>query len=132
MHWQDKMRTRNLFFLLVILILLFFLYSYVDPNESFWVPKCPLKLLTGWNCPSCGTQRAFHALIHGHLFLAIQYNWFALVSVPYAGLLLFTAFLMNPGCHRDRFRHFFESRNLVLLYVYLYFLWFVVRNIFNI
>jgi hypothetical protein len=36
-----------------------------DPATTWWFPSCPLKELTGWLCPFCGSLRAIHALFHG-------------------------------------------------------------------
>ena len=47
-------------------------------------PKCTFKLLTGWDCPGCGSQRALHALLHGHIADAWGYNPFIFFAVPAA------------------------------------------------
>ena len=59
------------------------LYYAVDPSHSAWLPQCPFHALTGWECPACGGQRALHALLHGRLGEAVQFNLFLVVSVPY-------------------------------------------------
>jgi hypothetical protein len=45
-----------------------------DPAVTSWFPSCPLFALTGWLCPFCGSLRAFHALLHGHLGAALSFN----------------------------------------------------------
>lgn len=49
------------------------LYSF-DPALTALFPSCPLRLITGLLCPFCGTLRAGHALLHGHLAAAFHYN----------------------------------------------------------
>ena len=44
--------------------------ALLDPNRSAAFPFCPLRLLTGIDCPFCGSLRATHALAHGHLAAA--------------------------------------------------------------
>ena len=40
-------------------------------------------MLTGWDCPACGGQRALHSLLHGRVGEALHFNPFLVVSVPY-------------------------------------------------
>ena len=55
----------------------------VDPHkpDSFF-PVCPFRLLTGWNCPVCGTLRMTHDVLHGNLLAAINDNVVVLVGAP--------------------------------------------------
>ena len=53
------------------------LYAF-DPATTGFFPSCPFHLLTGWSCPGCGTLRAAHALLHGHLGVALHDNPFVL------------------------------------------------------
>ena len=52
------------------------LYFFVNPEYSELMPKCVVKQLTGYDCPSCGAQRAFHAVLHGDFIKALSYNPF--------------------------------------------------------
>ena len=45
-----------------------------DPAVTAWFPSCPLFALTGWLCPLCGSLRAGHALLHGHVGVALALN----------------------------------------------------------
>jgi len=45
-----------------------------DPAVTTWFPSCPLFALTGWLCPFCGSLRAAHALLHGHVGAALALN----------------------------------------------------------
>ena len=64
--------------------LLIYYYYTADPAASAMAPKCTFKLLTGWDCPGCGSQRAFHALLHGQVARAWHYNAFIFFAVPIA------------------------------------------------
>jgi len=45
------------------------------------VPLCPVKWLTGRDCPTCGVTRALHALMHGHLAEAAALNPIAFLVI---------------------------------------------------
>jgi hypothetical protein len=53
----------------------------VDPNEpgSLLLP-CPLFVLTGIQCPACGSTRMVHALLHGDVAAAWEFNAVMLVA----------------------------------------------------
>lgn len=48
--------------------------AYFDPAKASFFPVCPLFTLTGFACPGCGLTRGFHALFHGDLVTAIDFN----------------------------------------------------------
>jgi hypothetical protein len=48
--------------------------AYFDPNTHHFFPVCPLYAMTGLACPGCGLTRGFHALFHGDLLTALDYN----------------------------------------------------------
>jgi hypothetical protein len=54
----------------------------VDPSHSDRYPKCTFHWLTGLHCPGCGATRAVHALLHGRLLEALQFNALLIVGVP--------------------------------------------------
>jgi hypothetical protein len=55
----------------------------VDPNTPGHYPMCPLKAITGLDCPGCGGLRAVHSLVHGDLAGALNHNLLAvLLFIP--------------------------------------------------
>lgn len=48
--------------------------AYFDPTTHQFFPVCPLYLMTGFACPGCGLTRGFHALFHGDVLTALDYN----------------------------------------------------------
>ena len=51
----------------------FFVWFY-NPSKVSFFPVCPLFSLTGIACPGCGLTRGFHALFHGDVLTALDYN----------------------------------------------------------
>ena len=53
-----------------------------DPAGSPCYPPCPVHYLTGLHCPGCGSLRAVHQLLHGHLAAALGLNPLMVFSLP--------------------------------------------------
>ena len=54
-----------------------------DPATSDIFPPCPVRYLTGWYCPGCGSLRAIHQLLHGNLAAAWALNPLTIVLLPF-------------------------------------------------
>ena len=65
-------------------------YKYLDPSVVPIFPRCPFRLLTGYLCPGCGSQRAIHHLLNLDLPGAWRMNPLLVVALPYLllGLIL--------------------------------------------
>lgn len=105
---------------------------YIDPADYVLMPKCMFKLVTGYDCPGCGFQRAIHALLHGHIREAIQYNLFLLLAMPYLLILIIIRYALPHTKGINKWIVLFESRTAILIYVSLFFAWFLIRNILKI
>ncbi len=57
--------------------------DFFDPATSGLFPPCPLRYLTGWYCPGCGSLRALHQLLHGNFLAAWELNPLAIVLLPF-------------------------------------------------
>jgi Protein of unknown function (DUF2752) len=63
------------------------LYAFFfEPGKTGFFPGCMFRLLTGFTCPGCGSTRALHQLLHGHLGDAFVLNPLLLIVLP---ILLF-------------------------------------------
>ncbi|HEX6749706.1 MAG TPA: DUF2752 domain-containing protein [Longimicrobium sp.] len=60
------------------------LYLY-NPLQVGFYPRCLLYVLTGIYCPGCGVLRATHALLHGRILQALDYNALYVLSLPLIG-----------------------------------------------
>ncbi len=107
------------------------LYYYFDPSTYIIMPKCPVKLLTTFDCPGCGFQRALHAFLHGNIKEAISYNLFFLVAIPIVFLWCFNGILIEKTSNSQRRIALINvNRYLVFFYIACYLFWFVIRNVF--
>jgi len=59
------------------------LYCF-DPVHFHFYPVCVFHHVTGLLCPGCGTLRALHQLLHGHLAAALRFNALFVVLLPLA------------------------------------------------
>jgi hypothetical protein len=57
--------------------------QFFDPATSGLFPPCPLRYLTGWYCPGCGSLRAMHQLLHGNLHAACALNPLTVLLLPF-------------------------------------------------
>ena len=54
-----------------------------DPATSGVFPPCPVRYLTGWYCPGCGSLRAIHQLLHGNFQAAWAMNPLTMILLPF-------------------------------------------------
>jgi Protein of unknown function (DUF2752) len=72
--------------------------ALVDPNVPGRYPVCPFRSLTGLDCPFCGGTRAAHALGHGDVGAALDYNVLVTLAIPVAiALWVRWAWLRSSG-----------------------------------
>lgn len=110
----------------ILVVITVYMYYLNDPSFSPLAPKCFVRQLTGYDCPSCGVQRVVHALLHLEVERAFWLNPFLFVVAPYIVLLIVTAFFR--GGVFGRVRQYIQHRVVVYSYIALYFIWWVVRN----
>ncbi|MBQ9556004.1 MAG: DUF2752 domain-containing protein [Muribaculaceae bacterium] len=121
---------RSLVMALVALVLLAFgfIYFALDPSSSSLFPQCVFLSLSGYKCPGCGSQRAIHALLHGHVVEAFKFNALLLISIPWLAFCLFaeTQRVRNPRLYVR-----LNPPLLMWLFLALVVIWWVLRNIFD-
>ena len=79
--------------IVVVFIVLVYYHGH-DPATGA-SPKCMFKLITGYDCPGCGSQRALHAILNGDVGRAWAFNPFVFFAVP-VGLF----YIIVEGCRR--------------------------------
>ncbi len=63
---------------------------YLDPTKASIFPACPLYSTTGFACPGCGLTRGFHALFHGEVVTALDFNALIPVVIVFLGYIFFS------------------------------------------
>lgn len=121
------MSRRALIIILLAILTLIGVYFIIDPAKSEWMPKCIFHSFTGLQCPGCGSQRMFHALLHGDLREAWHFNPFLLLLIPLLILLAFTEF-MPSKCPR-LFKTLHTPASIIILAIAITG-WTIARNIF--
>lgn len=102
------------------------LYAFHDPTHSYLAPKCPVFLLTGWECPACGIQRALHSILCGEWGSALRYNPFLCLSIPYALAVMWGAW--GKGRIAEKCYRFAFHRYTLWAYIAIFFGWWIFRN----
>ncbi|MCM1483065.1 MAG: DUF2752 domain-containing protein [Muribaculaceae bacterium] len=101
------------------------LYAFVDPATHLF-PRCIFKSLTGLDCPGCGSQRAVHALLTGHIADAWRFNAMLVASLPVLAVMLVA------GAMRRRWPRFDAALNscvAILAWGVAVILWWIGRNL---
>lgn len=94
---------------------------------SDMMPRCPFKWATGFDCPGCGSQRAFRALLSGKPLEAWSYNRF----LPFA-LLYLVSILSLPlfkGRVARKLYRYLTSATAIWVLLGAVILWWIVRNL---
>ena len=126
--------TKRIFYFILIpacCLMAGIFYYLAEPQESVIMPKCILKLITGYQCPSCGTQRALHALLHGHPIQALAYNYFFIISIPLFLIAVYAFWGIkkkNPSRTIVALYNFVTNRYVLICYILLFFGWWILRN----
>ncbi len=87
----DKLLVKTKKHLLTVVVALIattalLIFFYIDPNIYPFFPKCPFLVLTGLECPGCGSQRALHQLLHLNIASAFSQNPLIVLYLPYVVL----------------------------------------------
>lgn len=90
MKFKKKIIIMVVAILVATVLIIFF---YIDPNIYPFFPKCPFLTVTGLECPGCGSQRAFHQLLHLNIAGAFHQNPLVVIFGPYILLGLYIEYV---------------------------------------
>jgi len=91
---------KKIFSILAIVGFFGVLYYFYQNNPSSGkqvFAVCMTKQLSGYDCPGCGGQRAFHHLLHGHFLQAAKLNAAIYFFAPLLAYIFFSAVLKPFG-----------------------------------
>ncbi len=125
------MNQRNIVILLLIIILLglIVLYSTVSPSSSILFPKCPFLMLTGLECPGCGSQRTVHALLNLDIRKAWTTNPLVVLIIPYLFVTLLAMVTRVKSKNMNRCYELLTHKYVIFLYLIIYISYFIYRNL---
>jgi hypothetical protein len=105
MFMENNFLSKNQILYLVVALVATTFYFWFNPVKFSFYPACMFYQVTGYHCPGCGGQRAFHALLHGHFAEAFKLNLLIYLVLPLAAVkfaeLFFNKTILHP---------FFQSR----------------------
>lgn len=114
--------------LLLSLIAALFVFYILDPEKYAVFPKCPFLLMTGLECPGCGTQRSIHQLLHLNIGAALRYNTFMVLALPYIFLGIYFDFF-NGKARNPRLQNFFYGRWSAIVVLVIILAFWILRNL---
>ena len=100
---------------------LWVVYTF-PPATSRFYPRCGFHVLTGLDCPGCGSTRALHHLLHGRFEEALRFN--ALLYV-----IIALAIVAAPSLFRGKTPRFMTTRWLAWTTLVVLTGWWIVRNL---
>ncbi len=112
----------------ILLVAAMILFYRFDPETQPLFPKCPFLLVTGYQCPGCGSQRAIHSLLHANIGDAVRYNAFMVVALPYIFLGLYLEYFGGKKRFPSIERFFFGRWSAVIVLVAVLAYW-ILRNL---
>jgi hypothetical protein len=122
-------RFKILIFSIIALALLL-IYGWFDPSTSHFFPKCPVKSLTHYDCPGCGSQRAIHALLNFEFREAFRQNALLVLALPYLTLGVFFNLIKKPSENMMRWRNRLFGHHATLIVLGIVIAFAVLRNVF--
>lgn len=122
-------RTQFLLIFPTAFAVLLLLYKYLSPAENAFFPKCPVKTLTGLDCPGCGGQRAAHHLLNGELYLAFIQNPLLFILAPYLLLGFYLQLVPQPKPAELRLRRILYGQKAIVILGIITAIFTVVRNL---
>ncbi|MBJ2175593.1 DUF2752 domain-containing protein [Aureibaculum sp. A20] len=120
------MKYKKLITLIFILVVALFYFSSTSSQFNILL-KCPLYNTTGIYCPGCGSQRAFHSLIHGDFLEALRNNIMLLLGI--IALIYHYGIQLSNHFFKTSAKSIFNNKKIQFLVLGLFILFWILRNI---
>lgn len=125
---SSRKRFKILIFSIFALTLLL-IYGWFDPSTSHFFPKCPVKTLTYYDCPGCGSQRAIHALLNFEFREAFRQNALLILALPYLTLGVIFNLIKKPSENMMRWRNRLFGHHATLIILGIVIAFAILRNV---
>ena len=109
-------KQKNLWILGLLLLAVALYYFFLNPyQQTDFFMSCPFYKITGYQCPGCGSQRAFHEVLHFHFFEAFKQNALFVLGIPYVLLIFYANF--NKEKHQKLRQVLLGNKTLLILLI---------------
>ena len=113
-------------FVVIILVIMGY-YFFLNPYEQeYFFISCPFYKITGFQCSGCGSQRAFHEILHLNFEEAFHQNALVLIAIPYFSLIFFTSFCQEKFA---KLRQILIGKKTILILFVIVILFGIFRNL---
>lgn len=112
-----------LWFLIIATFLLCLNYIIFD---TFYF-KCIFRALTGYDCPTCGMQRAFVSLLSGDFISGFWHNPYLTLMLPYFASIIITS--LHNGYFAKNVKSILYHPLMIAALVILMIIWWIIRNL---
>lgn len=111
----------------VIILLITGYYFFLNPYEQeYFFISCPFYKITGFQCSGCGSQRAFHEILHLNFEEAFLQNALVLIAIPYFSLIFFTSFFQEKFA---KLRQLLIGKKTIIILFFIVILFGIFRNL---
>ncbi|MHA7110082.1 DUF2752 domain-containing protein [Sunxiuqinia elliptica] len=124
--WQAKIKWIVISLLLGFIVLNYWSYN---PETTNHFPSCPFKLITGYKCAGCGSQRAIHHLLHLNIGRSFKSNPLLIISLPYILMGIYLDLKKNPSPKILQFRKSLYGTTAIFLILTIIIGFWIIRNI---
>ena len=109
-------KQKNLWILGLLLLAVALYYFFLNPyQQTDFFMSCPFYKITGYQCPGCGSQRAFHEVLHFHFLEAFKQNALFVLGIPYVLLIFYANF--NKEKHQKLRQALVGNKTLLILLI---------------
>lgn len=112
-----------------IIVTLALVYKYYFISHMKYFPKCLFMVLTSYQCPGCGSQRAIYHLLNLNISAAFKENMLLILSIPYLLFpFLFTIVKKRSNKIMNWRKIIYSKRSIHFILIIIFSFW-IIRNI---